>query len=158
MERISIGVPRVRAFAGDDALELLSDYGTGTIDLNTPVTDQPQRAWSGLPKFAGHLFGGHLGAIHLDSIAPDGHLDGLHLDADHLYPAALIALRSSPLYFGAIQFAVRVRDRAGNAGGVSAVLTRVANGAPRIAGDLRASAFVPKTGLLTFAFRPSPDL
>lgn len=158
VERIRIGFPRVRALRGDDALELLSDFGTGVIDADLPISDLPVRAWTGVPPFAGHLQMGHFGSIHLDAVVPDGHLDGLHLHADHCWPAALVSMQSPPLYFGEIRFAIRTRDGAGNVGGTSAPIVRVANSSPRVGGELRAESFTLDSGIVAFWFRPSPDL
>jgi len=159
VESAVIEVPRRRSTRGGDAFEVFGDGGTGTIDSQNPLTDRPIGFWEGLPRQEGHTKGGHLAGLHLDHVIPDGHLAGRHLTAQHLWPAALVTFVTRPLYFGVFRFAVGMVDQAGNRSpGLSAVVSRVVNAAPRPAGELKRGTFDGATRRMSFTLTPSPDL
>jgi len=158
MEAVTLTTLRRRAFTSLDAFDLLTDGASGTLDAMHPLNERPVRFWDGLPPAGGHLYGGHMVGGHLDAMAPDGHLSNMHLLDEHCWPAAPLPWTTRPFYFGLFQFAVRVMDRVGNLGDVSAAQPRVINSAPRPARTLSKSSYDAPTQRLTFTLTPSPDL
>ena len=133
MQRIAIGVSRLRRYSSDVSFEVLGDLGSGELDAAHPLTAGPVRLWPDAAPRAGHLLDGHLMAPHSDSVDPDGHLEAGHVMGEHLWPAIATVFESPGYVFGRFGHGVRMRDGVGNESGVaeSAVTVNSSPRAPR---------------------------
>lgn len=153
MQRITFIVPRHDSLASDLAAELYGDLGAGVIDYDKPLSGGRVRFWPAAVLRGGHLREGHLVAEHLDSLTADGHLSGGHLLNAHLAPGLAIALRSPRYVFGRFQHAIRLFDRAGNAGAPTEFAQTI-NAAPPTPQPPRRIGWDPIGRRVQFAIKP----
>jgi len=156
MESLRIGITRSRLTSSGDTFDVLSDYGTGVIDEVAPVNVQPLPFYAPEGAAAVHVDLSHLQTRHLDLAFGDGHLDGSHVLFEHLLPTGIIDFVTPPVYFGAIQFAVRTYRGAHRAATVGKAITIVANSVPRPV--YRVDSVAVSDGVVSLFFEASPDL
>lgn len=154
MQRVRVGISRLRRYSSDTVFEVFGDLGDGTIDYLHPLTPRPVALWPDAGPRDGHLLDGHLTIRHADGVNPDGHIEDEHLSGEHLYPALTVTFDTPGYVFGRFQHAVKLSDGAGNeSSATSAVLT--VNSAPTVPEGVTRSGYDSLTDQLTFLFRPS---
>lgn len=159
MEYVLICVPRGREYAHQDGFDVYGDGGSGSMDYDAPLNEDPVALWPESRPRLGHLREGHLMLGHLAAPAGDGHLQDRFLCGQHLRPAAEVIFEAGPYCFGRFQQALVMRDVLGNGDPQSAtVLTKTVNSAPRRAYRLYPTAFDADTDRATFSFGGSPDV
>ena len=154
MQRVRVGVSRLRRYDGQTRFEVFGDLGGGTVDFDHPLTPRPVALWPEAAPRAGHLLDAHLVVRHLDSVDPDGHLDGVHLEAEHLWPALLVTYDTPGYVFGRFAHAVKMSDGSGNVSASSTAAVTI-NCSPTVPACVTRSGYEPVDDRLTFTFGPS---
>ncbi len=154
MEPLTIGIVRSRARSIGDTFDVLSDFGTGKIEADSPLNDNPLPLYPHGGDAPTHVGLFHVQSAHLDVALDDGHLDGPHLLVEHMQPAGTIDFVTPPMYFGAIQFAIQTYRGAHRATSIGETITMVANSAPRPV--YRVDSVAVSDGVVSLSVEASP--
>ena len=156
MEPLTIGIVRSRATSTGDTFDVLSDFGTGKIEADSPLNEEPLPLYPHEGDAPTHVGSSHVQTAHLDIGLDDGHLNSPHLSVEHIQPVGIVDFVTPPMYFGAVQFAIQTYRGAHRAASIGEPITMVANSAPRPV--YRIDSVAVSDGVVSLSFEASPDL